>query len=79
MWATIESMRSDLPSVVIAIAHCAFGDMLCIACDDENRGRVYLWEHEGREPSEDPWIEFPWLTLSDDYQFKPDDWPGYPD
>lgn len=75
----IESMKDALPPGVIPFGCNSFGDQVCLALAGENRERVYLWNHEGRPPRVDPRVRHPWLDLGDDVEFKPDDWPGYPD
>lgn len=79
LWYMLELRREDLPADVIPVAVEQSGDDICIALAGENRGRVYKWSLEGRAPAEDNSKLFPWLDLGDDYQFKPDDWPGHPD
>ena len=79
LWGDIDNMRDDLPEDVIPVAYDDSGDRVCLALAGENRGRVYLWDSEGREPAFDYRTEFPGLDLPDNYEFKPDDWPGHPD
>ena len=79
LWRDIDNMRDDLPDDVIPVAYDESGDRVCLALAGENRGKVYLWDSEGREPAFDYRTQFPGLKLADDYEFKPDDWPGHPD
>jgi hypothetical protein len=78
LWRDIDNMREDLPAEVIPVAFSESGDRVCIALAGENRGRVYLWDSDGCEPAFDYGTLIPGL-FGDDYEFKPDDWPGHPD
>lgn len=78
LWYMIALRREDLPDGVIPVAGEESGDDICLALTGENRGKVYKWSLEGRAPAMDLQAMFPNGTW-DEYEFKPDDWPEYPD
>jgi hypothetical protein len=77
--ANYRRMRSTRPREVIPITVDTFGNEICLAIKGKKCGKVYLWDNEGASEKIDPRVEFPWLDLGDDYEFKGDDWPGHPD
>jgi hypothetical protein len=79
LWAHCKLLKPDLPADVIPIAADTFGNSVCLVLKGKKRGKVYFWDHEGASEKIDPRVEFPWLDLGDDYEFKGDDWPGHPD
>ena len=85
IYRVMDALRDEMPVEVIPIAHCAFGDKVCLAVSGPNRGRVYAWEHEGGAPVDDPWLALRGKMFPERYgddsgsAERSLDWPERPD
>jgi len=42
----------------IPIAEDDFGNLMCISCNDSNKGQIYFWNHEGEDESSESNLYF---------------------
>lgn len=79
-------MRQWLPKGMIAIADDPFGNAICLTLKGKNRGKLYLWDHEGAPERVDIRAKYPGIIFDEDDPDNSnprapvkDDWPGHPD
>lgn len=82
--ANRKRMSKRLPPEVIPIAGDEFGNEICLAIKGKNRGKLYLWDHEGRPEPVDVAARYPEIIFNAYSENEPTprkkpDWPGYPD